>query len=219
MTSTFNSIIENTKESLSFLKEIGCHNLECSEKSLKIMEEWNFKKLKSQIALCNKCNIAQNRKNIIFGEGSYNAKLIFIGDIPKTDEEKTEKPLAGEAGILLNKIISAMNLSLEQVYICNLLKCKIDKNIKNCEKEIKNCLPFLKDQIKKINPQIICTLGTMASQTILNNKSGITGLRGKFHKYNNIKVMPTFHPAELIENENKKRYVWEDMKKIMAEIS
>ena len=123
MTLPFNLIIEDTKESLSFLKEIGCNNLECSEKSLKIIEEWNFKKLKSEIALCNKCKTAQNRKNIILGQGSFNAKLIFIGNAPGIEEEKTGSPLSGKAGTLLNKIISAMGLSLETVYICNILKC------------------------------------------------------------------------------------------------
>ncbi len=111
-----------------------------------------------------------------------------------------------------------MGLSLETVYVCNILKCKTDKNIKDCEEEIKKCFPFLKEQIKKINPDVICTLGTCASKTLLSSKAGITALRGKFHNYNGIKVMPTFHPAELIENKNKKGYVWEDMKKIITAI-
>ncbi|MBW1615499.1 MAG: uracil-DNA glycosylase [Deltaproteobacteria bacterium] len=215
---SFNSIIEETKESLSFLKEIGCNDFECSEKSLKIIEQWKFKKLKSEVISCNKCGLDKSRNNIVFGDGALDAKLLFIGSAPGAEEEKSGKPLSGDAGTLLNKIISAMGLSLKTVYICNILKCKTEKNIKDCEEEIKKCLPFLKEQIKKINPDVICTLGTYASKTLLNSKAGITALRGKFHNYNGIKVMPTFHPAELIENKNKKSYVWEDMKKIMTEI-
>jgi len=212
----FNLIIEDTKKKLSFLKEIGYDKIECSEKSLKIIEEWNFKKLKSEVISCKKCSLFQHRKNIVLGEGSINAKLIFIGKAPSYEEEKTSKTFAGNPRILLKKIISAMGLSLKTVYICNLLKCRLENNRKSIEYEIKKCLPFLKIQIKKINPKVICTLGTEASKALLNSKAEITVLRGKFQNYNGIKVMPTFHPTELIADDNKKRYVWEDMKKIIS---
>jgi DNA polymerase len=151
----------------------------------------------------------------VFGEGSIGAKLVFVGEAPGEEEDNQGRPFVGRAGQLLTKIISAMGLAREDVYICNILKCRPPGNRNPKEDEIANCEPFLVKQLEAINPEIICALGTFAAKTLLRSESPISAIRGKFHNYHGRKLMPTYHPAYLLRNPDAKKLVWEDVQKIM----
>ena len=165
---------------------------------------------------CRSCNLGERRTNLVFGAGNANARLVFVGEAPGHDEDIQGQPFVGASGQLLTKMIQAMGLGREDVYICNILKCRPTGNRNPLPEEIINCLPFLKRQLEVIKPEIICTLGGFATQALLEKTEGITGLRGRFHNYYGVKLMPVFHPAYLLRNANKKRETWEDLQKIMA---
>jgi DNA polymerase len=165
---------------------------------------------------CRRCGVSAQRSHTVFGEGNPEADLVFVGEAPGLDEDLSGRPFVGAAGQLLTRIIESMKLSRQQVYICNVIKCRPPGN-RNPEKgEIDACRPFLQNQLTAIHPKVICALGTFAAQTLLDSTQPISRLRGRFHDISGIKVMPTFHPSYLLRNEERKREVWEDMKKIMV---
>jgi uracil-DNA glycosylase family 4 len=166
---------------------------------------------------CRRCKLHANRTQIVFGTGNPRAKLLFVGEAPGREEDLQGEPFVGQAGQLLNKIIQAIQLSREQVYIGNIIKCRPPENRNPEPDEIMACEPFLIKQIQVIRPKLICALGTFAAQTLLKTEEKISSLRGKFHEYQGIPLMPTYHPAYLLRNPNRKREVWEDMKKIKRE--
>lgn len=166
---------------------------------------------------CQRCRLAKSRTHIVFGSGSFKAKLIFVGEGPGFEEDQQGEPFVGPAGQLLSKIIAAINLKRTQVYICNVVKCRPPQNRNPQSDEISTCLPFLERQIAAIQPDFICALGTIAAQTLLNTAEPISKLRGRFYNYRGIKLLPTYHPAYLLRNPDKKREVWEDMKLLMKE--
>ncbi len=167
---------------------------------------------------CKRCKLANTRTNIVFGEGSPSARLMFVGEAPGFDEDCQGRPFVGRAGQLLTKIIQAMNMTREEVYICNVIKCRPPEN-RNPEKdEIMTCSQFLNRQISVIKPRFICALGTFSAQTLLKTNEPISKLRGNFFDYSGIRLMPTFHPSYLLRNPDKKREVWNDMQLIMQEM-
>ena len=174
--------------------------------------------LRAEVGRCEKCGLVRTRKNVVFGDGSDSAKLVFVGEAPGEDEDIQGLPFVGRAGQLLTKIIEAMGLKRRDVYIANILKCRPPGNRPPAPDEILACRDNLRRQINAIRPKVICTLGKFASQTLLNTDTPISALRGKFGIYNGIKVMPTFHPAYLLRNPGDKKLVWEDMKKVMKEL-
>ncbi|MHC4248371.1 MAG: uracil-DNA glycosylase [Planctomycetota bacterium] len=161
---------------------------------------------------CSRCGLAGGRTNVVFGEGDPEAKLVFVGEAPGAEEDRTGRPFVGRAGKLLTKIIEAMGYAREDVYICNVLKSRPPGNRNPLPDEIAACSPFLHEQLAVIRPKAICALGGPASQTLLKTKEGITRLRGRFFWYRGIPLMPTFHPAYLLRNPKMKKEVWEDMK-------
>jgi len=171
--------------------------------------------LKEEISKCARCSLNKTRTNLVFGSGDPDAKLIFVGEAPGADEDLKGLPFVGRAGQLLTKIIEAMGLKREEVYIANILKCRPPNNRMPLPTEIAVCEENLKRQIAVIKPMVICTLGKFASQTLLRTETPITQLRGTFREYDGIKLMPTFHPAYLLRNPSDKKLVWDDMKKIM----
>jgi DNA polymerase len=174
--------------------------------------------LQAEVSKCSACDLHRTRKNVVFGSGNPKAELVFVGEAPGQDEDIQGLPFVGKAGQLLTKIIEAMGLKRQDVYIANILKCRPPNNRAPLPDEILACRDNVKRQLEIINPKAICTLGKFASQTLLNTETPISALRGKFHEYNGIKVMPTFHPAYLLRNPNDKKLVWDDMKKIMREL-
>ncbi|MGA1790027.1 MAG: uracil-DNA glycosylase [bacterium] len=175
-----------------------------------------LEKLGISLRNCTKCKLASSRSQIVFGEGNPRAKLLFIGEAPGAEEDRTGRPFIGKAGELLSRIIQAIDLSRDQVYISSIVKCRPPGNRTPEAEEIAACKPFLIQQIMAIQPVIICTLGSVATQGILNTQEPITKCRGQFHKYQGIYVMPTFHPAYLLRNPKDKKLVWEDMQKIQV---
>ncbi|MCL2761345.1 MAG: uracil-DNA glycosylase [Desulfuromonadales bacterium] len=175
-----------------------------------------LEEIREDLGDCRRCALAEGRKNIVFGTGSPSASLVFVGEAPGRDEDIQGKPFVGEAGQLLTKIIKAMGFSRDDVYICNVLKCRPPYNRNPLQSEIEQCHDFMLRQVKAISPKVIVALGTFAAQTLLNTKAPISRLRGKFHDYHGMALMPTFHPAFLLRNPEKKREVWDDVKQVMS---
>ncbi len=172
--------------------------------------------IRRDMEACHRCPLEKTRKNLVFGEGNPHSELVFVGEAPGADEDLQGRPFVGRAGQLLTRIIDAMGLKREDVYICNILKCRPPGNRNPLPEEIEVCEPWLIRQLEAIRPRIICALGTFAAQTLLKKKGiPITVLRGQFHDYHGIKLMPTYHPAYLLRNPGAKRQVWEDVQKIM----
>lgn len=171
--------------------------------------------LKKKTLACKDCDLHKTRRSVVFGSGNPKARLMFVGEAPGEEEDIQGLPFVGRAGQLLTKIIEAMGLKREDVYIANVLKCRPPNNRMPLPTEILACGENLRMQVEAINPRVICTLGKFASQTLLGTETPISSLRGSFREYNGIKVMPTFHPAYLLRNPQDKRLVWEDMKKVM----
>ena len=227
MTSLESEIIttlEDIKTFFKLLAENGYQGFECSTESLEKIKSWGRKEgrapetleeIRMDLGDCKRCRLSEKRKNIVFGAGDPHAKLMFVGEGPGYDEDQMGEPFVGAAGKLLTKIIEAINHTREQVYICNIIKCRPPGNRNPMPDEIETCFPFLKRQIASVKPEIICALGTFAAQTLLETKSPISKLRGSFYDYMGSKVLPTYHPAYLLRNPEKKRDVWEDMKKLM----
>jgi DNA polymerase len=171
--------------------------------------------LESRVADCRLCDLASGRTNAVFGEGSPTAKLMFIGEGPGAEEDAQGRPFVGRAGALLTRIIEAMGLKREEVYIGNVVKCRPPGNRVPDPDEIASCLPYLEKQIEAIGPEIICTLGNVATQTVTGERRGISQVRGKTYTYRSARVVPTFHPAACLRNPDCKKLVWEDIKIVM----
>jgi uracil-DNA glycosylase family 4 len=182
-----------------------------------------LEELRGFIGECTRCGLSQGRKRLVFGEGSDRAKLVFVGEGPGHDEDIEGRPFVGEAGKLLTKIIeNGMHLKREDVYICNVVKCRPPGNRDPEKVEIETCLPFLKEQLRIINPMVICTLGRIAVQALLGKQFKITQDRGKWYSFMDIPLMPTYHPAYILRNPARERElkgeVWEDIQAIMARL-
>lgn len=185
-----------------------------------IFEEWksseNLKVLESRINQCQKCSLAQTRNKFVFGSGNPNAEIVVVGEAPGADEDLQGMPFVGKAGKLLTDILKAINFKREEVYICNILKCRPPNNRNPFPEEIEKCEPYLIKQLELIKPKMILAAGAFAGQTLLKSKEPLGKLRGKFHNLKvgdiEIKVLVTFHPAALLRNPNWKYPTWEDVK-------
>lgn len=172
--------------------------------------------LQAHIGDCRGCKLAENRTRLVFGEGSAQAGIVFVGEGPGRDEDLAGRPFVGEAGKLLTRIIEkGMGLRRDRVYICNVVKCRPPKNRDPEKDELQACLPFLKHQLRIIKPEVICSLGRVAGQALLGEQFSITRERGKWREYEDIPLLPTFHPAYLLRNPRAKRQVWEDVQQVM----
>jgi uracil-DNA glycosylase len=167
---------------------------------------------------CTRCPLCKGRNRIVFGGGNPAARIVFVGEAPGREEDRQGIPFVGEAGQLLDRILFAMGLKREDVYICNVEKCRPPGNRDPQPEEIEACEPFLKRQLAAIHPQVLVTLGKFAAQTLLRERTPISRLRGHWREYEGIPLMPTFHPAFLLRNPSSKRDVWTDMKKVMKKL-
>ena len=185
-----------------------------------------LEQIADEVSQCRKCPLGSLRTNAVPGEGSPNARIMFVGEGPGADEDAQGRPFVGRAGQLLDKVIEACGLKRSDVFICNILKCRPPENRDPRPEEIISCLPYLQRQIEIINPEVIVALGAHAARTLLNTNKSIGQLRGQFHEYYAglgrppIKLMATYHTAYLLRNysEDNRRRVWEDMKKVLAEL-
>jgi|Deesub1362B_J571_1020462.scaffolds.fasta_scaffold00082_60 DNA polymerase len=209
-------VLEDVRNVLLYLQAFGFERLplEIPERVYKseacIMREVALKELMNEIGPCSRCRLSKNRKNIVFGEGNPEAALMFIGEAPGEEEDLEGRPFVGKAGQLLTRLINRMGLSREGVYIANVVKCRPPGNRKPREDEIQSCIGFLKRQIEIISPKVIITLGDVATRALLPDTKNITRARGKTYKYDNIIVVPTFHPSYLLRNPSHKILTWND---------
>jgi DNA polymerase len=186
-----------------------------------------FAALRERALACVKCpHLAASRKNVVFGVGSIDAQLMFVGEAPGADEDEQGEPFVGKAGQLLTKIIQTTGLQRGDVYIANILKCRPDTpgqtagNRKPTVEEMETCIPYLHEQIDLIRPKVLVALGATAVEGLLGKTIGITRLRGNWRTYRGIPLMPTYHPAYLLRNQamSEKRKVWEDMLQVMEKL-
>ena len=174
--------------------------------------------IREDLGDCTRCKLHQGRKNIVFGVGNENAELMFIGEGPGADEDRSGEPFVGPAGQLLTKIIGAMGFKREDVYIANIVKCRPPKNRDPERDEIDACIGFLRAQISAVQPKLIVCLGRPASQTLLQTTTSISRLRGQWKNFEGVDVMPTFHPSYLLRSPENKRFVWEDMQAVVKKL-
>jgi uracil-DNA glycosylase family 4 len=173
--------------------------------------------IREDIGDCTRCKLHRlGRRQIVFGVGNPNANLMFVGEAPGADEDIQGIPFVGRAGQLLTKIIEAIGLTREDVYIANVIKCRPPENRNPEPDEVESCEPFLFRQIETIKPKVIVALGTFAAKALLKTQDPISRLRGRVYEFRGAKLIPTFHPAFLLRSPERKRDVWEDMKKVRA---
>jgi len=207
----FGEIIPASQQITQRRRPAGVLSMESRDPSIDAIRE--------DIGDCRRCKLHEHRRTIVFGEGDPKAKLVFVGEGPGADEDASGRPFVGRAGQLLDKIIAAMGLNREDVYIANIVKCRPPGNRAPERDEVDTCEPFLFRQLAFIHPEVIVALGSPAFQCLLRTKEPITRARGEWRDWNGIKVMPTFHPAFLLRSPDKKREVWEDMKKVRDYLS
>lgn len=180
----------------------------------KLLEE-----LRADIGDCQRCRLGKTKTKLVFGVGNPDARIAFVGEGPGKDEDTQGEPFVGRAGQLLTDIITkGMKMEREDVYICNVVKCRPPGNRNPEPDEIDTCEPFLIKQLEILKPEVIVALGTFAAKTLLKSELPISQLRGRFHNYKGIQVMPTFHPSYLLRNPDKKKEVWEDIKLVLARL-
>ncbi|MCZ6670144.1 MAG: uracil-DNA glycosylase [Acidobacteria bacterium] len=208
-------------EHLAFLQEMGIREIRVPKGKAARQGPGKIEGLEEiriDLGDCTRCPLHQGRKQIVFGEGNSSADLVFVGEGPGRDEDLQGRPFVGRAGQLLDRILQAMGLRREEVYIANMVKCRPPGNRVPQKTEIDTCVPFLMRQLQAIRPRIVCTMGSVASQTLLEIQTPISRIRGKFHERHGLLILPTFHPAYLLRNPEKKREVWIDMKVILAKL-
>lgn len=164
------------------------------------------------VAPCTKCRLCEGRSNTVPGEGAERARLVVVGEGPGKTEDETGRPFVGKAGELLTKILSAIGLAREQVFICNIVKCRPPENRTPQYDEIAACVPYLFRQIELIGPSVILAMGNTAAQTLLNTKQSLGSLRSKVHRFRGVPVIVTYHPAALLRNPNWKKPTWDDVR-------
>jgi len=229
-------LVDETIRSLKHMAQAGCTGFDSTPGSLETIQRWGrpvvtapagtvpaqemnqretLQDIRTDLGDCRRCKLCQGRTTIVFGQGAAHARLVFVGEGPGAEEDRQGLAFVGAAGQLLTKIIQAIKMTREDVYICNIIKCRPPGNRNPQPDEIDACLPFLKRQLKSIQPEYICALGSFAARTLLNTDTPISRLRGRLHDYLGIPLLPTYHPAYLLRNPERKRDVWEDMKLLM----
>ena len=178
------------------------------------LQDSEFASFKNKVLSCTKCNLHKERTKVVFGVGSLQSPLMFIGEAPGHDEDLQGEPFVGRAGKLLTATLKELGISRSQVYIANILKCRPPENRQPRLDEIVSCIPYLFKQIGRIKPKIICTLGGVASQAMLSTQEPMKQLRGRIHDYNNMKIFPTYHPAYILRNPADQKIYEADIKKV-----
>ena len=177
--------------------------------------EETLEEIRAELEECRRCPLCQGRRNIVFGVGNSRARLVFVGEAPGREEDEKGEPFVGEAGRLLDRILFAMGLARQDVYICNVVKCRPPNNRTPLPDEIEMCSPFLMRQIRTIKPRLVCCLGAPAVKTLLGVKEGITKIRGRFYDFQGTKALPTFHPAYILRNPREEKILREDFQTIV----
>ena len=228
-------LLDEMIHSLRCMARAGCSGFDCTAKDLRVISMWGkpsdalrkpssvrpatgretLEAIQADLGDCRRCRLCDSRNSVVFGQGAENARLVFVGEGPGAEEDRQGLAFVGAAGQLLTKIIQAIKMTREEVYICNIVKCRPPGNRNPQPDEISACAPFLRRQLKAIAPDYICALGSFAARTLLETDTPVSRLRGRLHDYMGIKLLPTYHPAFLLRNPDRKRDVWEDMKLLM----
>jgi uracil-DNA glycosylase len=208
---------------LEFYREMGMEfvDLPAGEAATGMDKKKALKDLwENHVDGCTKCPLHHGRNNIVFGEGSADADIMFIGEGPGRDEDIQGRPFVGRAGQKLNDIIHAMGLERDDVYIANIVKCRPPGNRNPETEESETCIPYLREQIRIIAPRVIVALGSVSARNLLNTTTPISKMRGEFYEYMGVPVMPTYHPAYLLRNYTPRTRgeVWSDMQKVMKQV-
>ncbi len=200
-------LLRDIRNYLCYLREMGVEGVPAPQGGLTLED------IRREIGDCRRCRLHKERRNIVFGSGNPHAVLVFVGEGPGREEDIQGLPFVGAAGEMLTRIIErVLGLRREDVYIANVVKCRPPKNRTPYPDEIATCLPFLEKQLEVIRPKIIVALGSVAAQSLIGTKEGITSLRGRFHYYRgDTVIMPTYHPAYLLRNPGKKKETYHDM--------
>lgn len=216
-------LIQDLKQNLQHYRQLGLEwipggkaTAAMAAPAAKLQNTKTLEEIRAEIGDCKRCRLCESRTHIVFGVGNPQGKLMFVGEGPGRDEDIQGEPFVGRAGQLLNKIIEAMGMKRSDVYISNIVMCRPPENRAPLPDEAETCIPFLHQRIEAIRPEIIVCLGSVAMQYLLQTDQKITRVRGEWQEFQGIKVMPTYHPAFLLRNPEMKKYVWEDMKKVMA---
>lgn len=220
ISTTPSKVEETTPEPIIEIKQII--DIISSPKTINTSPEsiTTWQELEQAIKSCDKCQLCNGRTHVVIDKGNRNAKWMFIGEAPDENEDRDGLPFVGDAGKLLDKMITAMNLDIAQdVYIANIIKCRPPKNRNPEENEIQQCYPYLKQQIALVKPDIIVTLGKFSSQTLLNSDLAINKLRNQVHEYNGIPLIATFHPSYLLRAPENKKLAWDDLQLAMQTIA
>jgi DNA polymerase len=175
-------------------------------------------RIKALLGKCRRCRLHKSRLHIVFGEGSSEANVVFVGEAPGRDEDRQGAPFVGKAGQLLTRMIEAMGLQRDEVYICNIIKCRPPQNRDPDIDEVATCRHFLEAQVRAIQPAIIVALGRVAAQTLLDSQAPVGRMRGRWHKFLDVPLRVTYHPAYLLRNPDGKRPAWDDLQSVMAEM-
>jgi uracil-DNA glycosylase family 4 len=213
------------KEWLAFQGRLGWPGTAIPEEARQMRKQGaaatspTLKEIREEMEGCQRCKLGRGRTNLVFGEGPPNAALMFIGEAPGEEEDRQGRPFVGAAGQLLNNLLNKLGLSREEVYITNVVKSRPPHNRDPEPDEIAACFPFLQQQIKAIRPKVIVALGRLAAQTLLNTREPLTRLRGRWHAYDHIPVMPTFHPSYLLRFPKERKKTWEDMQLVMERLA
>jgi DNA polymerase len=212
-------IIASVQDYLRYLQRLGVTELPLSALAragetmpeLSLPATLRLQQLAETSRHCQQCRLHESRTQVVFGTGNPQAELVFVGEAPGRDEDEQGEPFVGQAGQLLTRIIEAIGLRREHVYLLNVIKCRPPNNRNPLPDELDACRSILQAQLACLQPRVICALGNFAAQVLLQTEEKISRLRGRLHRLGNIHVMPTYHPAYLLRNPHAKRAVWEDM--------
>jgi uracil-DNA glycosylase family 4 len=213
-------LVESLSGWLRYQRRLGWRGLPGQvEAAPEIREQADAKptleEIRAEMGDCRRCKLYASRTNLVFGDGAADARLLFVGEAPGAEEDAQGLPFVGAAGQLLNKLLNKLGLSREEVYIANIIKSRPPGNRDPEADEIVACLPFLEKQIRAIRPRVIVTLGRIAAHALLGTKEPLTRLRGRWQRYHDIRVMPTFHPSYLLRFPQERHKTWEDMQQVM----
>ncbi len=214
-------LVAGLSEWLRYQRRLGLRGLpgevaaKSKEEPVQEAELLTLEEIREEMGKCRRCKLYPGAKQMVFGEGPPNARLMFVGEAPGAEEDLQGRPFVGTAGQLLNKLLGKLGLRREEVYITNVVKSRPPGNRDPEADEIAACLPFLEKQIKAIRPLVIVTLGRIATHALLSTKEPLTRLRGKWQRYDRIRVMPTFHPSYLVRSPQERHKTWADMQQVM----
>jgi DNA polymerase len=218
------NIFDGFSAHLRFLSELGCEGVDCPEKTIEIIRSWGAEKpeesrgtsgIYNNFIKCRNCSLSRDCKQIVSGDGNLKARLAMVGGVASFDDVQAGRPYSGEAGELLDKIIAAMNLTRDQVYITRAVKCCLPDNQKPKIADVNICRAYLEKELRLVKPDVICAFGEIAAMSLLETSIPLSKLRGRFHDHRGMRVMPTYSPEYLIGNLEAKRVVWEDLKQIL----